>query len=191
MSPVPSRCAGRTSRTTSSTTAATAGRRMSSASPRFPKSSSPSNATARSGRSSYASRARSPSSTIMSATTTSPMSTDGTANAVLEIDLGALVGNWRSLRDRLPPSAICAGIVKADAYGLGMAAVAPALEAAGCTLFFVAQLAEAVALRQLLPRAEIAVLNGPLPTTEADFVAHRLIPLLNDLGQIPAWPGVR
>ena len=64
------------------------------------------------------------------------MSADSTANAVLEIDLDALVGNWRRLRDRLPPGATCAGIVKADAYGLGMAAVAPALEAAGCTLFF-------------------------------------------------------
>ena len=115
------------------------------------------------------------------------MSADSIANAVLEIDLGALVDNWRCLRDRLRPGAICGGVVKADAYGLGMAAVAPALDAAGCTLFFVAQLAEGVALRQLLPQAEIAVLNGLLPTSEADFIDHRLIPVLNDLGQIAAW----
>ncbi len=117
------------------------------------------------------------------------MSGEPTAYAVLDIDLDALVGNWRSLRDRLPQGAICAGVVKADAYGLGMAKVAAALAAAGCRLFFVAQLGEAVALRHLLPDAEIAVLNGLLPGEAAAFAAHRLIPVLNDLGQIAAWRG--
>jgi alanine racemase len=115
------------------------------------------------------------------------MSDERTAYAVLDIDLDALVGNWRALRDRLNPGAICAGIVKADAYGLGMDRVAPSLAAAGCTIFFVAQLGEAVALRRLLPAAEIAVLNGLLPGNAAEFIAHRLIPVLNDLGQIAAW----
>ncbi len=117
------------------------------------------------------------------------MSGEPTAYAVLDIDLDALVGNWRSLRDRLPQGAICAGVVKADAYGLGMAKVAAALAAAGCRLFFVAQLGEAAALRRLLPDAEIAVLNGLLPGEAAAFAAHRLIPVLNDLGQIAAWRG--
>jgi alanine racemase len=115
------------------------------------------------------------------------MSDERTAYAVLDIDLDALVGNWRALRDRLSAGAICAGIVKADAYGLGMDRVAPALAAAGCTIFFVAQLGEAVALRRLLPAAEIAVLNGLLPGNAAEFVAHHLIPVLNDLGQIAEW----
>jgi alanine racemase len=109
------------------------------------------------------------------------------ADAVLDIDLGALVGNWRRLGDRLKRGAVCAGMVKADAYGLGMTQVAPALAAAGCTLFFVAQLAEGVALRRLLPGHQIAVLNGLLPGGEGDFTVHRLIPVLNDLGQIAAW----
>ena len=39
-----------------------------------------------------------------------------------------------------------AGVVKADAYGLGAARVGPALEAAGCRAFFVAALSEALAL---------------------------------------------
>jgi alanine racemase len=109
------------------------------------------------------------------------------ADAVLDIDLGALVGNWRRLGDRLKRGAICAGMVKADAYGLGMDTVAPALAAAGCRLFFVAQLAEGVALRRRLPNHDIAVLNGLLPGGESEFIAHRLIPVLNDLGQIAAW----
>ncbi len=115
------------------------------------------------------------------------MSGEATANAVLDIDLGALTGNWRRLRDRLKPGATCAGVVKADAYGLGMDRVAPALAAAGCKLFFVAQLEEGAALRRLLPEAEIAVLNGLLPGSAGEFIAGRLIPVLNSLAQIAAW----
>jgi hypothetical protein len=48
------------------------------------------------------------------------------AGAVLFIDLGAIVANWRLLRRRVTPSE-CAAVVKADAYGLGAAEVAPAL----------------------------------------------------------------
>lgn len=109
------------------------------------------------------------------------------AGAVLEIDLAAIAGNWRALRSRLAAGTVCAGVVKADAYGLGMAEVAGTLAAAGCRLFFVAQIEEGIALRACLPDRDIAVLNGLLPGTTADFTAHRLIPVLNDLGQISEW----
>ena len=79
-------------------------------------------------------------------------------------------------------------MVKANAYGLGAAPVARALAAAGCPLFFVATLDEGIALRGALgPEPEIAVFNGPLPGTAAEFAAHRLIPVLNDPAQIEAW----
>ena len=51
-------------------------------------------------------------------------------------------------------------MVKADAYGLGMQQAASALSRAGCKTFFVATLAEAIALRALLPRATIYVFSG-------------------------------
>ena len=108
------------------------------------------------------------------------------AGAVLEVDLGAVVANWRRLA-ALHPSGPVAGVVKADAYGLGAAAVAPALASAGCRHFFVATLDEALALRPLLPGATLAVLGGPLPGTEADYVAHDLTPVLNTLAEIDAW----
>ena len=72
------------------------------------------------------------------------------AGAMLEIDLGAIRANYRLLRERLGGAA-CAAVVKADAYGLGAAVVAPALAAEGCRQFFVAHLDEAMALRPLLP----------------------------------------
>ncbi len=117
------------------------------------------------------------------------MSSDpaASASAVLEIDLGAITANWRLLARKVVP-AECAAVVKANGYGLGAGPVARALAAVGCRLFFVATLDEGIALRRALEsRAEIAVLNGPLASTEADFVAEDLIPVLNDPGQIKAW----
>lgn len=115
------------------------------------------------------------------------MSPVSRAGAVLEIDLGAIVANWRLLGQIAAP-AECAAVVKANAYGLGVAPVATALAAAGCRLFFVATLDEGIALRRALgAAAEIAVFNGPLPGTAAEFAAHALVPVLNDPGQIAEW----
>lgn len=109
------------------------------------------------------------------------------AGAVLTVDLGAVVANWRSLRALLRTGADCGAAVKADAYGLGMERVAPALAAAGCRRFFVATIDEGIALRRLLAAAEIYVLAGPLPDTEGEFVAHGLRPVLNAPWQVALW----
>lgn len=109
------------------------------------------------------------------------------AGAVLEIDLAAIVANWRRLAAELKPGTECAAVVKADAYGLGVARVAPRLAAAGCTLFFVATIDEGLALRRFLPGVEIAVFGGLLPGTAREFRDARLIPVLNDLDQIAQW----
>lgn len=109
------------------------------------------------------------------------------AGAILEIDLAGIAANWRLLARQVEP-ATCAAVVKADAYGLGAAQVAPALAAAGCRLFFVATIDEGIALRKVLPEAiEIAVLNGPLSGSAAEFPEYGLIPLLNEPGQIADW----
>src|SRR5947207_14294007 len=84
------------------------------------------------------------------------------ACAILEVDLAGIAANWRLLARRVEPLE-CAAVVKADAYGVGAALVAPALAAAGCRRFFVATIDEGIALRNVLPQApEIAVLNGRL-----------------------------
>ena len=108
------------------------------------------------------------------------------AGAVLEVDLAAIVANWRDLCARHPSGPV-AGVVKADAYGLGAQAVAPALAAAGCRHFFVATAAEAAALRPLLPGALLAVLNGLTPGTEDAVLAHGLVPVLGSLAELDAW----
>ena len=109
------------------------------------------------------------------------------AGALLTIDLDAICANWRLLRDRLG-AVDCAAVVKADAYGLGAAPVAPALAAAGCRHFFVAHLDEAIALRPHLPAGTaLYVLHGSPPGVESEFLAHDLIPVLNSLSQVDAW----
>ena len=112
------------------------------------------------------------------------------AGAVLSIDLAAIRDNWQLLRDRLGQTD-CAAVVKADAYGLGAARVAPVLAAAGCRHFFVAHLDEAIALRPHLPaRASIYVLHGVPPGAEPECAAHALVPVLNSRPQIDAWRDV-
>lgn len=110
------------------------------------------------------------------------------AGAILTVDLGAIVENWRRLGARLG-TASCAAVVKADAYGLGAGPVGRALAAAGCGDFFVAHLEEGIVLRDALDArpARIFVLNGTPAGTEADFVAAGLVPVVNSIGQLEGW----
>jgi alanine racemase len=104
----------------------------------------------------------------------------------LTVDLDALVRNYRRLKATAAPS-ICAAVVKADAYGLGIAPVVGCLSKDGCQHFFVATLAEGLQLRSLLENADIFVFSGPLPGDETVFRAARLIPVLNSHEQVVRW----
>ena len=108
------------------------------------------------------------------------------SQAVLEVNLGAVVANWSALR-ALHPSGPTAAVIKADAYGLGARKVAAALHAAGCRHFFVAYLPEALAVRDVVPDAMLAVLCGLIPGTEADYTTHHLTPVLGSLAEIERW----
>ncbi len=108
------------------------------------------------------------------------------AGAALEIDLGAIVANWRLLCGRHTAGQV-AGVVKADGYGLGAEPVAAALYQAGCRHFFVALLDEALAIRRRLPEAMVAVLGGLLPGSEPLYRAHDITPVLGSLAELDAW----
>ena len=104
----------------------------------------------------------------------------------LVIDLDALTRNSQTLARMVRP-AECAGVVKADAYGLGAVQVAQCLAHAGCRRFFVANPDGAAALRSVLDEtARIYVLNGLIAEAD-DLAARNLVPVLNDLGQIARW----
>ena len=105
----------------------------------------------------------------------------------LTIDLGALADNWRKLAARAAPGR-CAAVVKANAYGIGLAEAAPALWAAGARVFFVAHLSEGVAARQVLPEAAIYVLNGlEISADPEDYGRHRLAPVIGGEEELQRW----
>ena len=108
------------------------------------------------------------------------------AGAMLNVDLRAIVANWRYLKTQAE-HAETAAVVKADAYGLGASTVAGALREAGCNTFFVAHLDEGLALRHAVGDARILVLHGPNPGTEAEFTAAHLIPVLSGMSQVQGW----
>jgi len=111
------------------------------------------------------------------------------AGALLTVDLAAVVENWRLLKRRAAPGCDMGAVVKADAYGLGLAPVALALKSAGCATFYVAHINEGAALRAILGNGpeRIVVMHGPNPGTERDFAGLRLIPVLNTPAQIKGW----
>jgi alanine racemase len=114
---------------------------------------------------------------------------DDRAGAVLTIDLAAVVENWRRLKKAAGPGCDVGAVVKADAYGLGLAPVSQALQAAGCVTFYVAHLDEALALRAAVGASpRVICMHGPTPgRTERDFAAYRIVPVLSTPEQIKSW----
>ena len=108
------------------------------------------------------------------------------ARAVLRIDLGALRENWARL-NAATGGADCAGVVKADAYGLGLEEIAHALTEEGCATFFVATLEEGRRVRAVQPGAVVHVLDGLLPHAEAYYSGFDLRPVLSSLEEVEDW----
>ncbi|WP_298101805.1 alanine racemase [Bradyrhizobium sp.] len=108
------------------------------------------------------------------------------ANGVLTIDLDALVANWRKLEKTAVP-AECSAVIKANAYGCGVAPVARALAAAGCKTFFVATPEEAAAARAVLPSAIIYVLNGLIQNNGDAYARIDARPVIGDLNELAEW----
>lgn len=116
----------------------------------------------------------------------SPIDTDACSSR-LTVDLDALRANYRGIADRVAP-ARCGAVVKANAYGLGIALVAPALHREGCRSFFVAQLCEAAPLARAIGRgADIFILNGLDPGSEAACAHAGFLPVLNSRSQVERW----
>lgn len=116
------------------------------------------------------------------------------ASARLFIDLDAIVANWRALAALSAP-AQCAAVVKADAYGIGVAPLVPALLSAGCRTFFVAQASEALRLRRILAThqsaATVYVFNGLDGHSLEFYQRENLSPVLSSLGEAQIWLNFR
>lgn len=83
----------------------------------------------------------------------------------VEIDLKALVANYRKIAAYVRPAKVLC-VLKANAYGLGVADYARALASAGCTDFGVAEPYEAMELLGVLPKGrgiDVQILSSALP----------------------------
>lgn len=102
----------------------------------------------------------------------------------LTIDLTAIAANWRAL-DALSGSGEAGAVVKADAYGLGVAKIAPVLLRAGARRFFVASPDEGAVVRQSIgPGPQIFVFSGHMAGDTEVIQDLDLTPLLNSLDQM-------
>ena len=112
----------------------------------------------------------------------------------LSLDLDALAHNWRTVVAASAGQRIGA-VVKNDAYGLGVQAIAPALWALGCREFWVCTFDEALALYHSALAAtkneaiRILVLNGLAGAQPEDFAAHGFVPVLGGAHELAALCG--
>ena len=110
---------------------------------------------------------------------------------VVEIDLKALVRNYRKIAAHVRPAKVLC-VLKANAYGLGVADYAKALASAGCTMFGVAEPYEALELLRVLAparsssrsrkarAAEVQMLSSVLPDEVEPMVkAGVILPVID------------
>lgn len=100
---------------------------------------------------------------------------------VMEVDLDSLCANYRTLMRLVGPSCQVFGVIKGDAYGMGMIPVAKALVETGCQRLAVASPDEALALRAAGVDESILIL-GPSPVEAAsELVRHDVTSTVTDL----------
>jgi alanine racemase len=104
----------------------------------------------------------------------------------LNVDLDAIAANWGALRRELP-AVECAAVIKANAYGMGLEAVAARLAQEGCATFFVADVAEARRARARAPEATIYVLDGYTPGLGDIFMEINARPVINSMTELAEW----
>ncbi len=107
------------------------------------------------------------------------------------VDLDALAANYAFLKSQAGGAEV-AGMLKANAYGLGGAHVAARLWECGARSFFTAGIGGAEAIRALIgPDAEIYVLDGCRPGDAERLLRSKLTPVINSIEQAAAWKAAR
>ena len=97
----------------------------------------------------------------------------------MEIDLSSLERNLYRIRATLPSSIRYIAVVKADAYGHGLAPIVTRLMRAGADLFAVANINEAAQVRELSSGWPLLVLSPLLPGEETQIFDSHVIPTLS------------
>jgi len=106
---------------------------------------------------------------------------------LLKINLGNLADNYRYLSQKTGGNCKVAGILKANAYGLGLKPTVNTLLNQKCDQFFVATLNEALEFREFEQNASIAVLGGLFNGAEETYLHHNIQPVINGLDDLERW----
>ena len=94
------------------------------------------------------------------------------SHAWVGVDLGQLAANLQALRARLTGGAQLCAVLKADAYGLGIANVAPVLIRADVQLASIASTEEAIALRRAGYSGQLLRIRTATPQEAAAGIGH-------------------
>lgn len=111
-------------------------------------------------------------------------SSTATLRCWAEIDLTALERNLKSIRAALPERIRYMAVVKADAYGHGMQQTVARLMHAGVDMFAVANVLEAVNIREIGTGWPIIVLGATLENEESYLFEYDLIPTISTVEEI-------
>ncbi len=103
-----------------------------------------------------------------------------------EIDLSALLHNLAQVRELIPSGTVVAAVLKADAYGHGLARLATALRGR-VELFAVANVMEAQALRSAVPGSSVMILGPALPEEREVIIRERFLPVVSSLEEARAY----
>ena len=109
------------------------------------------------------------------------------SRAWVEIDLPAIDRNVGRIKQALPRHVRYVAVVKADAYGHGMPEVARRLLQAGVDAFAVANVAEAIRLREVGHEGDTLLLSPTLPEEVARAAEHGFDLTINSLEEAKAF----
>jgi len=107
-------------------------------------------------------------------------------SSAIIVDLANLKDNYKQLCS-LNPSSEVSACVKANAYGLRVDKVIPALSEMGCKTFFVATPNEGIEARKIAPNATIYILDGLFPNAIETYISHSLSPVISSFEQLDYW----
>ncbi len=108
----------------------------------------------------------------------------------VEIDLAALERNLKLIRATLPTRIKYVAVVKADAYGHGLPQVAGRLMQAGTDLFAVANIAEAMTIRELSADWPVLLLSPVLPDEDRYLAEFDLAATVSSLDEVRRFDAV-
>ena len=108
----------------------------------------------------------------------------------VEIDLAALERNLKLIRASLPARIKYVAVVKADAYGHGLPQVAARLMHSGADLLAVANIAEAMAIRELSADWPVLLLSPLLPDEDRYLAEFDLAATVSSLGEVRRFDAI-